>query len=168
MPATKKAENTAPKTRKKRDPADLKAAQRKGGAKHTKLKEDRQRKFLKLYPELGTITAACRVVGVKRSAFVNWMTDPEFKKRFEEAKVEVGELLEAEAFKRARERSDLLLIFALKGIYPDKYKERAEVKNTVQLFQLPPEMFGQADRPLVNPDDPKLVEGEGTYRDDDL
>ena len=98
--------------------------------------------FLEKYAELGSITAACKAAGgINTRTIHHWRKgDPDFLKRFEEAKLIAITLLEDEAFRRAvtgvqkpvyqggkkvgeiTEYSDNLLITLLKGALPNKYK----------------------------------------------
>lgn len=89
---------------------------------------------------------ACQRSGVERRRVYEWLEhDPHFLAAFHEAKVTAVEVLEAEMFRRAvegvekpvyqgkelvgtvREFSDTMLIFALKGNAPEKYRERHDV-----------------------------------------
>ena len=60
--------------------------------------------------------------------------DPEFKAQANEAKESVVDDLEQEAIKRAKDGSDTLLMFLLKGNKPEKYKERREQTNTINAY----------------------------------
>ncbi len=114
--------------------------------------EDTQRhkkEFLANYEEGRYICAAARKTGVSASTVWQWRQDDEvFRQIFDAAKMRVEQQivakLEAEADRRAmtgtlkpvfylgtkcgdvREYSDTLLIFRLKGLAPDKYRERLE------------------------------------------
>ncbi|HQN10229.1 MAG TPA: hypothetical protein PK569_21915 [Thermoanaerobaculia bacterium] len=107
--------------------------------------------FLKALEELGNVFRACQVVGVARNAVYEFRDeDEEFRKRWKEALDVYVERLEAEADERAtrgllvpvvgrigdgcdgiigteRKPSDPLLMFRLKALAPDRYRERREV-----------------------------------------
>lgn len=87
---------------------------------------------LKAYVEFGTVTAACRAVGIGRTTWYYWRThDKEFDIAVREAEEEVADDLEQEAIKRAKEgKSDTLMIFLLKGLRPERYKDRRELDVT--------------------------------------
>ncbi|HEX6983959.1 MAG TPA: hypothetical protein VF170_01220 [Planctomycetaceae bacterium] len=115
----------------------------------------KQRAFLAAYRECGTIAGASRAAEVGRRTHYEWLgSDPAYRAAFADAREEAGELLEAEARRRAldgvrrmkfgrdgkplidpgtgepyveHEYSDVLLIFLLKGAMPEKYRERAEL-----------------------------------------
>ena len=109
---------------------------------------DGQRAFLAVYGEMGVIKRACKVAGVARSSHYEWMeTNPEYRRAFEDAQEDAADNLEAEVYRRAvkgvkkptgwykgvaggyvREYSDLLLMFRLKALRPEKYRERQEVE----------------------------------------
>ena len=123
---------------------------------------DAQRAFLAVYGELGVIKRACKVAGVGRSSHYEWMeSNPEYRRAFEDAQDDAADNLEAEVYRRAvkgvrkqvgwykgvaggyvREYSDLLLMFALKALRPEKYRDRQEVEirgvmANVDLTKLP-------------------------------
>lgn len=106
--------------------------------------------FLDSYRVLGNISRACRDAGIGRSSFYRWTEhDAAFSAAFRVAGEEAVEALEAEARRRAVEGvvresgvyhqgtliatevetkySDTLLIFLLKGLRPEKYRERTDV-----------------------------------------
>jgi hypothetical protein len=116
--------------------------------------------FLKAFEACGNISQAARVAKVARNNHYDWMEDDEYKKRFRESEVRAARALEDEAVFRATEglrrykfdkngepiidpvtkepyyesqRSDTLLIFLLKGILPEKYRERYEAHVTADV-----------------------------------
>lgn len=105
-----------------------------------------KKKFLATYATVGTVLHACQESGVNRASLYVWLKqDAEFLAAYEQAQEEVIESLEREAMIRAvdgrlepvyqggkkvgtiRKRSDVLLIFLLNGLKPDKYKKRHEL-----------------------------------------
>lgn len=112
-------------------------------ANRPKFTSKKREQFLEAIAAGMTITAASASVGVsRRTVHDHRADDPEFAAAFEDAWVQGGEVMEDEAFRRAvkgtdkpvyqqgrevgrvREYSDTLMIFLLKGRFPDKYKER--------------------------------------------
>lgn len=106
--------------------------------------------FLNAYADLGTVTHAAEHVGIDRQSHYHWMArDPDYPARFAAACEQAVEKLEREVIRRAaegilepvfqggkevgtiRKYSDTLLIFALKGLRPEKYRDRYDVKQTV-------------------------------------
>lgn len=104
--------------------------------------------------QVGNITRAAQMVGIHRATHHEWMkTDPEYAAAFEAACDQAVEVMEAEAWRRAmqgvekpifqggklvgsvQEYSDTLLIFQLKGLRPQKYRDnfsgRIEIDATV-------------------------------------
>ena len=107
--------------------------------------------FLAAYRETGNIKLACEAAQIGRSSHYRWReSDPDYAEEFERAKKDAVDVLEAEARRRAvegweepvgwykgqaggtvRRFSDTLLIFLLKGLRPDVYRERVEVSGTL-------------------------------------
>jgi hypothetical protein len=80
--------------------------------------------FLTLLAETGNITLAARGAGVDRgTAYDHKHLFPEFSEAWEMAIEEAVDILEAEAWRRAKSQSDTLMIFLLKGLRPGKYRE---------------------------------------------
>jgi hypothetical protein len=103
------------------------------------------RAFLAAYAETCSVTRAAKAAKIDRSTHYAWLTsDEEYRNAFAEAREQAADTLEDEAVRRAhegvqrpvtvagqkvlvREYSDTLLIFLLKAIRPEKYRERSEV-----------------------------------------
>ena len=126
----------------------------------------KRRAFLAAFRETGNVRLACEVAKVGRSSHYRWLEmHPEYRKAFELAKEEAGDILEAEVFRRAvegvekpvgwykgqpggyvREYSDTLLIFYLKTLRPEKYRERVEMRGTlahIDLTKLPDHLLAR-------------------------
>ena len=135
-----------------------------------------QQRFLAVYAEMGVIKRACKVAGVGRSSHYEWMEDnPAYRAAFEAAKEDAADTLEAEVFRRAvtgvekpvgwykgvaggkvREYSDLLLMFQLKALRPEKYRERVDVRGVLahlEVSLLPDELVAR----LANGENPITV-----------
>jgi hypothetical protein len=97
------------------------------------------------------VLLACRTAGVSRAtAYRHRARSERFARRWDDAIEDAVDLLEAEARRRAvagvekpvyyrgqvvgnvREYSDTLLIFLLKALHPQKYRERFEVKRLIE------------------------------------
>ncbi|MDD4986231.1 MAG: hypothetical protein PHQ43_10680 [Dehalococcoidales bacterium] len=112
--------------------------------------EKAKAKFLRIYPDCGTVEMAAKQVPITPKTVYSWIKgDPEFAAKVEEikpvAKAAYVGVLEQEAFRRAvegveepvylkgflvgtvRKYSDTLLIFLLKGAAPEKYREKTEI-----------------------------------------
>jgi hypothetical protein len=104
--------------------------------------------MLAAYIEHGTVFHACRATSMSRRTHYDWLQqDPAYASAFEDAKDAVADRLEQEAARRAKEGwpepvfykgevcghvhkfSDLLLIFLLKGLRPEKYRERVDTRH---------------------------------------
>ena len=107
----------------------------------------KKKKFLACLKSTGNISEAARFAKVNRLTPYNWReADPAFAKAWEEALDEYADRLEKEADRRAvegwlepvfyegeecghkRKFSDTLLIFRLKALRPEKYRERVETE----------------------------------------
>jgi hypothetical protein len=88
--------------------------------------DTRQDTFCKAYERLGTVTAACKVAKIDRSTIHAWAnTDAYgFKSKFADAKSAHADYLESILFDRIENKpnSDVLVMFALNGAKPEKYK----------------------------------------------
>lgn len=107
--------------------------------------------FLAAYQQTGNVVHAARIAKVDRCQHYRWLdTDPDYARRFDESRRQAADILESEALRRAvvgvqelvlhqgqpvrdpetgkylyRHRfSDVLLIFLLKGLLPEKYRDQ--------------------------------------------
>lgn len=96
---------------------------------------------------LGSVGEAARATGIHRRTVYTWREGKEFQAHFEEAQADVLEIFEKEADRRAmsgvakpvfykgeecgaiQEYSDTLLIFRMKALAPEKYRERHEISG---------------------------------------
>jgi hypothetical protein len=86
--------------------------------------------FLSSFRQCGNITKSSEAAEVTRQAvFYAHKRDPDFRALYEEAKEESIERLEDVARKRATESSDNLLIFLLKAMRPEMYREIVRNEN---------------------------------------
>ena len=118
-----------------------------------------QRAFLAAFRRCGRVDNAAEAAGITRQATYLWLKDPEYVARYEEAKQEAAQLLVDEATRRAVEGttedvyyqgrvvgtkliySDILLMFLIKGLLPETYRERYEMKAQVATTtEQPPEV----------------------------
>lgn len=125
-------------------------------------REAHQAAFLTAYSQCGNITRAAEMVGLNRGCHNMWRRDdPTYLPRFLDAQEEACDRLEEEARRRAvdgtlkpvfqggkevgtiREFSDTLLIFLMKGVMPQKYRDNykieAEIKQDATHRWQPPE-----------------------------
>lgn len=151
------------------------------------IKNCKQRAFLTAFRECGNVRAACEAAGIARSSHYRWLnSDQAYQDAFEIATDDAVDLLEAEARRRAIEGWDepvgwykgeaggvvrrydsTLLIFLLKGMRPERYADRVELKTAlsrIDLTQLPDhllERIANGEHPLAvlasaQPDRPTL------------
>lgn len=117
-----------------------------------KVTAKRKALFLEHLGRSGNVSAACKDVGIGRAAIYEHRTlDEQFAKDWDESLDVYIELLEAEADRRAvqgtdrpvfykgeecgqiREYSDTLLMFRLKSLAPEKYRERTSVDHSGEI-----------------------------------
>lgn len=116
--------------------------------KPTKTRNIKKGAFLAAFSQCGIISRAAELAKIDRSCHYEWIKNPDYKKQFEEAEIKVANLLEDEAIRRAKEGwdepvfyagqqcgvirkySDTLLIFILKGLKPEKYRERYDHEHS--------------------------------------
>jgi hypothetical protein len=88
--------------------------------------------FLVAYTKWGNVTVGCRAAGIPRRSYYDWIAkDKAFANAVDAAREEVLDDLEEEMFKRARDKSDLLMIFTLKH-NRDRYRETPRVEVAVK------------------------------------
>ncbi len=125
-----------------------------------------QRGFLAAFRETGNVRLACKAAGVGRSSHYRWLEkDPAYREAFDQAKEDATDVLEAEAHRRAvegveeqvgwyrgvaggtvRRYSDVLLIFLLKSLRPERYRERVDLRGSlahIDLNLLPDELLAR-------------------------
>ncbi len=116
----------------------------------SEIQHPKKRAFLIAYGETGKKGLAAELAGIDRSAIYQpgWRDDPEFQEALKYAREMAADILEEEAFRRAvegvekpagwykgkpggyvREYSDVLLMFQLKALRPEKYRERVDVRG---------------------------------------
>lgn len=148
-----------------------------------------QRAVLKAFQETGNVRLTCKAAGVGRSSHYRWLAeDPEYHEAFDLAKLQAADVLEAEAHRRAvegieepigwyrgvaggtvRRYSDVLLIFLLKGLLPERYRERMDVRRSlahIDLTQLPDHLLariaaGEHPFSVLAPGQEGAVDGAG-------
>jgi len=79
----------------------------------TARREMLQERFLAVLAINANIAAAAREVGISRKTHYEWMKDPDYRRRFLEARENAIDCLEAIAWERAKSGSDRLLMFLL-------------------------------------------------------
>ncbi|HXA67388.1 MAG TPA: hypothetical protein VNV82_19680 [Bryobacteraceae bacterium] len=94
----------------------------------------KQHAFLAAYSKQGNVSAAAKAAKIGRRSHSNWLKEPEYRTAFEDAREEAADYLEGQAWKRAtsaKKPSDVLLIFLLKGIRPEKFRENLNLSGSV-------------------------------------
>lgn len=87
-------------------------------------------RFLAALRNSANVRAACQAAGIERkTAYRNRHQYRGFAKAWDEAIEDACDVLEAEAWQRARSTSDLLLIFLLKAHRPAMYRETVKQQH---------------------------------------
>lgn len=115
-----------------------------------------QKKFLLAFIECGRVSEAAALARVGKRNHWDWLDDPEYKAAFDRARNKAADLFEDELVKRAvsgdeenvvyqgkickdevsdqplkiKRKSDVLLMFLLKSLRPEKYRDNAKVEMT--------------------------------------
>jgi hypothetical protein len=106
--------------------------------------------LLAAFAQTGNVAASCRAAGVSRRTHYDWLAaDAAYAEAFADAQDDAADALESEAWRRGTEGvteplmyqgaevgtvqrySDTLLIFLLKGLRPEKYRERFDHRAEV-------------------------------------
>jgi len=115
--------------------------------------------FLAVLRGSGNIRHSCEKAGIARSIAYKWRKeDKNFADKWNEAKEDAIEALEYEARTRAIKGSDVLLMFLLKSLRPEKYRERyehtLEGKPSEFLHIYLPENYRDRTKPLPKQQEP--------------
>jgi Bacteriophage Sf6, terminase small subunit-like len=133
-------------------------------ANRTKNTPKKRALFLGALTEGASVTAACnRAVITRRTVYNWWEADPEFAAAWDDA-IEAGtDALEDEALRRAKDKSDTLLIFLLKARRPEKYKDRVstEHRGTVKTFEQWLDELNPAAKQLIDRASDDASQGNG-------
>jgi hypothetical protein len=90
-----------------------------------RLPQDWMEPFLATLAKTANVRLACQMAGISRALVYQYReTDPAFKDKWEHAKDDAIEILEAAARRRALQTSDTLMIFLLKAHRPEVYRDR--------------------------------------------
>lgn len=89
--------------------------------------------FIEGLRKTGTLTGACKYAHVSPHTVYSWEEDADFFRREREARDVVADRLEETALERALDPADskghILLIFMLKALRPEKYRESVTVRQ---------------------------------------
>ncbi len=123
-----------------------------GESPFAEISHPKKRAFLSAFAECGNKSRAAQMAGVAKQTIYTrqWREDREFQVALESARVMAADVLEQEAHRRAvegveepvgwykgeaggtvRRYSDTLLIFLLKGVLPQRYRERVDVRGVL-------------------------------------
>ena len=98
---------------------------------HAHESKERQDAFLERFSECGSILQAAQEAGMDRKLHYKWLVEVEgYKERYQQARLEAIESLEARVFQRANVESDRLAEFLLKGLKPEVYGDRFKAEHS--------------------------------------
>jgi hypothetical protein len=137
------------------------------GPYHSARRTAGQQAFLQAFRACGVVSHAAQHAGIQRVRHYDWCRDPEYVAAFRTAQEEAIDTLEREAWRRAvdgvkrpvyqggkevgatTEYSDHLLMFLLKGLKPDVYRENWKGNLTVKATPEPdPELDCLSDEDI--------------------
>jgi hypothetical protein len=85
-------------------------------------------RFLEVFAATGSVRLAASAAGISRDApYKRARSNPAFAARWERAREDATDTLEAEARRRGLGGSDQLLMFLLRGLRPATYGQRVEM-----------------------------------------
>lgn len=140
-------------------------------------------RFLEVFADTGNVRVACQDAGLDRSTVYAWRKeDPAFAEAWEHAARDAVDLLVHEAHRRAfsgvdepvfyqgqevsrvKKYSDTLLIFLLKGLDPQRFRDQGAQVTTVtggvQIFLPEREIDVTGEKHGLNPPAQEPIEGE--------
>lgn len=105
-------------------------------AENPRLTKLKKMEFLEVYPTVGVVSVTAKKIEVSISAVGNWLKkDLKFRKKYDALKSLVTDQLEAEALRRALDKSDSLLKFLLMVRDPDRFNERKVLEANLRTDQ---------------------------------
>lgn len=95
--------------------------------KEHRFNKEKQEVFLSIFKEIGNVSLSCLAAGIDRGTAYRWKKkDKAFAEKWMDASEDAADMLKEEARKRAMDKSDNLLMFLLKSLKPEVYRERYE------------------------------------------
>ena len=99
-----------------------------------KISHPKKRAFLAAFSRCGSLSQAAKRAKVDRRTHYNWLReDPAYREAFRQATIEAGDALEDKMAELAHDGNVTAAIFLLKGLRPEKYRERYEHTNLLEL-----------------------------------
>ena len=90
--------------------------------------ETTRERFLAKLSETGNVTETCALTNINRPTVYAWRNSDESFARAWDAALELGaDAMEDEARRRALAGSDALMVFMLRALRPERYRERTTV-----------------------------------------
>jgi hypothetical protein len=118
------------------------------------MKDDWRLRFLKVLAAGNTIEMAARSAGVDRvTAWRHRKADKEFSEQWDEALEAGADMLEEIAIERARQHSDMLLMFLLKARRPDRFIDRQRLEHVRVDFSSAQEELERMAKKILDEDE---------------
>ena len=116
------------RTKAKEEPEKLEGPPSNRDGKRGQSMERAKERFLVFLKEHGSVRYACQCAKVSRSAIMaHRKKDPVFAQAWVDALDDAADYLEESMYERACDRDTVAGIFLLKGMRPEKYRERTHV-----------------------------------------
>lgn len=105
-----------------------------GQSKRATANERKRKRFLTMVSDGYSIARAAEGAKIARQTAYNWRReDADFARAWDEAWQQGCDVLEEVAQDRAVDKSDLLLIFLMKGRRPDRYRDNVKHESDVRV-----------------------------------
>jgi hypothetical protein len=131
-----------------------------GSARGVPRRPDWAARFLEVFAATGNVRLAASAVGVSRDApYKRARRSPAFAARWERAREDAIDTLEAEARRRALSGSDALLMFLLRAHRPERYRETLRIDIRAEAQRLASELGIDPEAAIAEAE--RLVAGAG-------
>lgn len=115
-----------------------------GTADFPKISHPKKCAFLAAFSRCGSLSKAAKRAKVDRRTHYNWLKDDAgYVQAFRQAVIEAGDSLQDKLTEMAFDGNVTAAIFLLKGLKPERFRERIEVRNIqdLKIEDLPPDIF---------------------------
>jgi hypothetical protein len=105
-----------------------------GSAGFPKISHLKKRAFLAAFSRCGSLSKAAKRATVDRRTHYNWLKDdPWYVEAFRQAVIEAGDSLQDRLTEMAFDGNVTAAIFLLKGLKPEKFRDRMEQTNLLEI-----------------------------------
>lgn len=124
---------------------------------------ERREAFLRILAQGSSVAAAARTIGMSRGhMYLLRKTDEQFARDWDQAVEEGTDILEDVAVERAKNGSDSLLVFLLKGRRREKWGDKPQSEGKTEIAGMQPAfvMYAPGMRPSVSDEHAAAQAGE--------